>query len=125
MSTVDAAETTTATNNDNYVTYANQHSNSAPTNSLSQAGNHRKETALIGLDGDITTVKAHDIKYCVPTKETAGFIVQMIVLCGIIVTSITMLIISESNSIQFSVFQSLLTFAIGVLIPSPKPQIDN
>ena len=93
--------------------------NSTP-NSASQQGRHRTVTALVDMDGRIVTVKAHKIKTCIQNRSSVSFIIQTIVLCGIIAASIAVLIAFPSESAQFIIFQNLLTFSIGVLIPSPK-----
>ena len=91
-------------------------------NGLRQLDNERRHTpstAIVDFDGDITTVRAHHVRLCVPSRQCMTFCVQTIAIGVLFIVSLTMLIVTPPTDVVFNVWLSLFSVAIGVFIPSP------
>lgn len=81
---------------------------------------HTPVYAMRDFDGNVSTVRAHKVFGCVPDKNMCTFIVMVLVLLTAMGLGIALLILNPASSPEFQVGQGLVTFVVGVFVPSPK-----
>ncbi len=79
-------------------------------------------TALVDFDGEVTRVRAHNVRGGRVSRQCIGFSVHVGVLLVVAVVALTMMIIEHFGNNAFFFWSSLLTFAIGAILPAPKLQ---
>ncbi len=79
-------------------------------------------TALVDFDGEVTRVRANNVRGGRVSRQCIGFSVHVGVLLVVALVALTMMIIEHFGNNAFFFWSSLLTFAIGAILPAPKLQ---
>ena len=83
---------------------------------------HTPTTALVDFDGEITRVRANSVRGGRVSRQCIGFSVHVGVLLVVAIVALTMMIVEHFGNNAFFFWSSLLTFAIGAILPAPKLQ---
>lgn len=78
------------------------------------------QIAIYDADGRIRTVRADEIRVCVPTSKCVKFWVQTISCLLAVGLGVFFMIYQGTSSVYFNIGEALLALGIGVLVPSPK-----
>lgn len=79
-------------------------------------------TALVDFDGEVTRVRANTVRGGRCSRQCIGFSVHVGVLLVVAIVSLVMMIVEHFGDSAFFFWSSLLTFAIGAILPAPKLQ---